>query len=60
MTTTQAETLEVVKDGIDEVDVLSLVDEPEGGGHLIRNLVLLIVAATVVGAVVMALRGRSA
>jgi len=59
MTTMQTEKLEVVSDAIDQADVIALVDESDIGGHLIRNLVLLVVAATVVGAIVMAIRGRS-
>ncbi|MFZ0325102.1 MAG: hypothetical protein WAN48_13360 [Actinomycetes bacterium] len=58
MTTTSAERLEVVTDEIDHADVIALVEQPEESGHLIRNLIVLIVAATIVGAVVMALRGR--
>ena len=59
MTTMQTDRLEVISDAIDQADVIALVDERDTGGHVIRNLVLLVVAATVVGAIVMAIRGRS-
>lgn len=43
---------------IDDQDILAGFDDPSGG-HLVRNLVLLLLAATVVGAVVaVVLRGR--
>jgi len=43
---------------IDDSEILAIIDDEPSGGHLVRNLVLLVLAATVVGAVVAALRGR--
>ncbi len=44
---------------VDDREILAVFDDEPGGGHLVRNLVLLLLAATVVGAVVaMVLRGR--